>query len=251
MRAVITGATSGIGKEMAVYLHKRGWELVLTGRNSLQLARMAKQFGNHTRWIALDLAQPDAPYALHDFCKGMQIDLLVNNAGFGQFGEFTKTPLDRELAMLDVNVRAVHILTKLFLKDFQARNRGRILNVASIAGFMTGPLMSGYYAGKSYIVRLSLAIREELRRAGSSVTISLLCPGPVDTNFNRRAGVVFSLPSVDVKQVAALGIEGALAGKAIIIPGTLIHLLKFGIRFCPETILSAIIYQQQKRKGGA
>ncbi len=248
MKAVITGATSGIGKEMAIYLHSLGWELVLTGRNARRLEELAAAFGSDTKWIALDLSQREAPYALHDFCRNMEIDLLVNNAGFGEFGAFDTSCLEKELAMLDVNVRAVHILTKLFLQDFKAQKHGHILNVASIAGFMTGPLMAGYYASKNYVVRLSLAVREELRREKSPVSISLLCPGPVDTEFNQRAGVTFSMPPADAKRVARAGIDGALKGRALIIPGILVKLSKFGMRLCPETIGSQIVYYQQKRK---
>jgi len=173
MRALITGATSGIGKEMAFYLHRKGWQLVLTGRNEEMLKRMARKFGSSTKYIALDLANSDAPQKLYDFCKDMRIDFLINNAGFGIFGEFSETSLDSELELLDVNIRSVHILTKLFLRDFEKRGSGYILNVSSVAGFMTGPLMSSYYASKNYVVRLTLAIREELRRKRSNVTVSV------------------------------------------------------------------------------
>ncbi len=248
MRALITGATSGIGKEMAFYLHRRGWQLVLTGRNEEMLRRMAKKFGEGTRYIALDLAERDAPQRLYDFCQGTRIDFLINNAGFGVFGEFAETSLAQELAMLDVNVRAVHILTKLFLRDFEKQGRGHILNVASAAGFMTGPLMSGYYASKNYVVRLTLAIREELRRRRSGVTVSVLCPGPVDTDFSDRAGVQFSAAPAGAKYVAQYGIEQALAGKAVIVPTLKMKLALLGAKLCPEQPLAAAAYHIQKRK---
>ncbi len=250
MRALITGATSGIGKEMAFYLHRRGWQLVLTGRNEEMLRRMAKKFGEGTRYIVLDLAERDAPQQLYEFCQGTRIDFLINNAGFGVFGEFSETSLAQELAMLDVNVRAVHILTKLFLRDFEKRGRGHILNVASAAGFMTGPLMSGYYASKNYVVRLTLAIREELRRRRSGVTVSVLCPGPVDTDFSDRAGVQFSAAPADAKYVAQYGVEQALAGKAIIVPTLKMKLALLGAKLCPEQPLAAAAYHIQKRKRG-
>lgn len=250
MRALITGATSGIGKEMAFYLHRRGWQLVLTGRNEEMLRRMAKKFGEGTRYIALDLAGRDAPQKLYEFCQGTRIDFLINNAGFGVFGEFSETSLAQELAMLDVNVRAVHILTKLFLRDFEKRGRGHILNVASSAGFMTGPLMAGYYASKNYVVRLTLAIREEQRRRGSGVTVSVLCPGPVDTDFSDRAGVQFSAAPADAKYVARYGIEQALAGNAIIVPTLKMKLALLGAKLCPEQPLAAAAYHIQKRKRG-
>ncbi len=250
MKALITGATSGIGKEIAVYLHSLGYELILTGRNEAAIAQMAREFGTKTRYIALDLSDRQAPFLLYRFCKGQGVDFLVNNAGFGVHGEFMQTSLEDELSMLDVNVRAVHILTKLFLRDFVRQGNGRILNVASVAGFMTGPLMAGYYASKNYVVRLSLAIREELRRRKSPVTISVLCPGPVDTNFNRRAGVSFGMPSASAQEVAKLGVDGALRGKAVIIPKLLIKLSQLGSRFGPLSIQARMTYDIQKKKRG-
>lgn len=250
MRALITGATSGIGKEMAFYLHRRGWQLVLTGRNEEMLKRMAKKFGDSTRYIALDLAERDAPQKLHAFCKGMKIDFLINNAGFGIFGEFSDVPLEKELELIDVNIRALHILTKLFLRDFERQGSGRILNVASIAGFLTGPLMSTYYASKNYVLRLSLAIRDELRRKHSNVKISVLCPGPVATDFNDRAGASFDVPSANAKYVARYAIEQALNDRAVILPTLSIKLGSVAARLCPMTQQAAIVYHLQKRKGG-
>ncbi len=247
-RALITGATSGIGKEMAYYLHHCGWQLVLTGRDEAVLRRMAKQFGEGTRWIALDLAKSGNPQKLHDFCRGTRIDLLVNNAGFGVFGAFSETSLEQELAMLDVNIRAVHILTKLFLRDFERQGRGHILNVASSAGFLSGPLMAAYYASKSYVIRLTLAIREELRQRSSPVTVSVLCPGPVDTDFGDRAGVRFSAKPADAAYVARYGIEQALSGRTIIVPTLTMKLALFGAKLCPELPLTAAAYHIQKRK---
>lgn len=246
--ALITGATSGIGMEMAVSLHNRGWELVLSGRNEKMLRRMAQKFGGNTKYIALDLSERGSAEKLYQFCQGTQIDFLINNAGFGVFGEFTETDLDTELQLIDVNIRAVHILTKLFLKDFVKRNSGIILNVASSAGFLSGPLLSSYYASKNYVVRLSTAIREELRRKGSDVQISVLCPGPVDTNFNNRAGVTFSAKPVSAKYVARYALEGTFAGKGILIPTLGMKLGVIASKFVPEEIAVRFIYELQKRK---
>ena len=184
MKALITGATSGIGKAIAQEMSRRGISLILTGRNEEALLRMQETLPVHTEIIALDLAENQAPFTLYEFCRDKHVDILVNNAGFGVFGKFSETALQEELELLQVNVRALHILTKLFLRDFKKRNFGKILNVASSAGFLTGPLFSSYYASKNYVVRLSLAIAEELRRERSRVTISILCPGPVNTGFN-------------------------------------------------------------------
>lgn len=247
-RALITGATSGIGKEMAVYLHKTGWQLVLTGRNEDMLRRMAYKFGPDTKYIALDLSEQDAAERLYAFCQGMQIDFLVNNAGFGVFGAFTETSLEEELALINVNIRSLHILTKLFLRDFVKRDSGVILNVGSVAGFTTGPLLSSYYASKNYVVRLTTAIREELRRMGSHVNVSVLCPGPVDTDFNNRAGVTFSVKPANPRYVAQYGIEGALAGKGILLPTITAKVSALGSMLCPEPLMATLVWYVQKAK---
>ena len=143
---------------------------------------------------------------------------MINNAGFGDFGNFTETNLDKELDMIDLNIKAYHILTKLFLKDFVKRDYGRILNVASIAGFMSGPYMATYYATKNYIVSLSLAIYEELKKDKSNVKISIFCPGPVDTNFNNVANVKFNIPSLTSNYASKLAIDGMFKDKLIIVP---------------------------------
>ena len=176
------------------------------------------------------------------------VDILVNNAGFGVFGEFTETALQEELELLQVNVRALHILTKLFLRDFKKRNFGRILNVASSAGFLTGPLFSSYYASKNYVVRLSLAIAEELRREKSRVTISILCPGPVDTGFNDRAGVQFRVKALTPEAVAKEAVFGLLTGKLLIIPGMMMRVGVAASKLVPEKLLSRILYHVQAAK---
>lgn len=209
---------------------------------------MAKKFGEGTQYIALDLAEADAPQKLYEFCRNTRIDFLINNAGLGVFGDFAETSLEKELRMISVNICAVHILTKLFLRDFERQGRGHILNVASSAGFMSGPLMAGYYASKNYVVRLTLAVHEELRQKKSPVKVSVLCPGPVDTDFSERAGVHFSVKPADAKYVARYGIEHALSGTPIIVPSLQMKLALFGAKLCPEQTLSAIAYHIQNKK---
>ena len=233
---------------MAVYLHSMGWHLILTGRNREILHSMAKTFGSSTRTLAIDLSERGAAEKLYDFCKGTRVDFLINNAGFGVFGNFTDSSLDSELELIDVNIRALHILTKLFLKDMVARDRGLILNVGSIAGFSTGPMLSSYYASKNYVVRLTTAIREELRRKGSRVSVSVLCPGPVNTNFNNRAGVSFSMKPAEPKKIARYAIDHALAGECVLLPTLSVKLGWVGMKLCPETIAARFIYEFQKRK---
>ena len=175
---------------------------------------------------------------------------MINNAGYGLFGNTWETDLDTELKMIDLNIRAVHILTKLFLKDMIKKDNGRILNVASSAGLLKGgPLMSTYYATKSYVVSFSLAIYEELRRKNSNVKISVLCPGPVDTNFNNVAGVKFNIKSLTAEYVAKYAINQSLKNnKLIIVPGTATKLGVFVTRFLPTKLILKITYKIQERK---
>ena len=174
--------------------------------------------------------------------------MLVNNAGYGIFGKFDETDLNDEIDMINVNITALHILTKLFLRDFKKRNSGKILNVASSAGFLTGPLLSSYYASKNYVVRLSLAVAEELRRDHSKVTITILCPGPVDTNFNNRAGVSFSMKPISAEYAAEYAVEKTLSGKLLAIPGLSVKAGVFASRFVPNRLLSSVVYHIQKSK---
>lgn len=248
MKALITGASSGIGRDIARYLSSKGYELVLTARNEEKLRELQKTIGTKSEIITLDLAEENAPFELYKMCRGKNIDFLVNNAGFGVFGEFDKTELNDELDLINVNIRALHILTKLFLRDFKKRNRGIILNVASSAAFMTGPLMSSYYASKNYVLRLSLAVYEELRRSRSSVRISVFCPGPVNTGFNKRAGVSFSVKSISSEYAAKYAVDKCLEGKTIIIPSLQMKLGVFASRFAPHKLLSAIAYNIQHSK---
>ncbi len=248
MKALITGATSGIGMSMARILSAEGFGLILTGRNKAMLERLREELGEGTEIIAADLSEKEEVYRVYSFCRGKGVDMLINNAGFGIFGRFSDTDLEAELDMINVNVTAVHMLTKLFLRDFRRQGRGKILNVASSAGFMTGPLMSGYYASKNYVVRLSLAVAEELRREKSPVTITLLCPGPVDTDFNNRAGVSFSVKPVSADYAARCGIDSAMRGRLICIPGLTVRAGVFASRFVPHSLLSRITYNIQRNK---
>lgn len=248
MKALVTGATSGIGKCMAEYLASLGWELILTGRNEKALSQLENELPTKVYTIPADLSDKNEVFKVYRFCQKHDIDMLVNNAGFGIFGEFDKTDLENELDMINVNIVALHILTKLFLRDFKKKNSGTILNVASSAGFLTGPLLSSYYASKNYVVRLTLAIARELKKSRSKVKISLLCPGPVDTEFNKRAGVVFSIKPASPVTVAKYGIDCALKGKTTIIPTFMIKAGIIASRILPEEIVSAVTYKIQEKK---
>lgn len=167
MKALITGASSGLGREMARLLAARGYELILCARREERLRELAAELPVPCRIIAADVSDEQECRLLYEAVQSEELEVVINNAGFGLFGEFVTADLDEELRMIDTNVRAVHILTKLAVRDFVQRGRGYILNVSSSAGFLPGPLMATYYATKNYVLRLTEALREELRRAGS------------------------------------------------------------------------------------
>ncbi len=248
MKALITGATSGLGLAMAEILSNQGWELILTGRNSAVLKELQSRLKTNVYTVTCDLSKPENAYKLYNACKKHSIDLLINNAGFGVFGYFSETSLKSELEMINVNITSLHILTKLFLKDFLKRNSGRILNVASSAGFMTGPKLSGYYASKNYVVRLSLAIAEELRHMKTNVKISVFCPGPIDTNFNNRAGVKFSIKPKSAEYMAKYALEKTFENKPLIIPTFFMKVCVYFSKITPERMLSPVVFIIQNNK---
>lgn len=248
--ALVTGASSGIGRDIARELAKRGYSLILVARDNKKLEQLKKELNVEVTVIPMDLANYENCKKLHEEVKNnfKNIDVLINNAGFGEFGFFTETKLDKEINLINTNITAVHILTKLFLKDMQRADRGNILNVASIAGFLPGPLMAAYYSSKSYVLRLSQSLREELKKQKSNVKISVLCPGPVNTNFNNVAGVKFGLPSFSSEYVAKFTIRKMLKNKFMIIPGVTIKLTALASKIVPSIILSKFVYISQKRK---
>ena len=186
-------------------------------------------------------------YAVRAYAH-ITVDLLINNAGFGLFGLTTDTSLDRELEMINLNIKAVHILTKLFLQDFYQKDQGQILNVASSAGFLAGPRLNTYYATKNYVLKFTLAIYEELRHQSSHVKISCLCPGPVATEFNKVAGGKFNIEEKKSYQVAKYAIDKTLQNKLIIVPGLSVRLGLFFNRFIPTKLSLKVIYHIQERK---
>lgn len=249
MLALITGASSGIGYDMAKILSMKGYDLILVARRKERLLELKRTLSTTVTVIALDLSVPENCYTLYEKVRLKPIDMVINNAGFGLFGGFSKQPLDKELAMIDLNIKAVHILTKLFLQDFIARDHGYILNVASSAAFQPGPLMATYYATKAYVLHLTEAIYEELRRQKSQVYIGCLCPGPVATEFNQVANVTFSLKGLSSEEVAQYAIKKMLYRKRIIIPGLLMKLNVIFNRFIPRKLLLRITYYIQHQKG--
>lgn len=248
MKALITGASSGIGRDMARYLASKNIDLILVARRKENLEELKKDLNVNVTIIPLDLGIEKNVYKLYDKCKNENIDILINNAGFGLFGDFKDTNLDTELNMIDVNIKAPHILTKLFLKDFIKKDSGYILNVCSSAGFMAGPKLNTYYATKNYLTKLTMAINEELRQIKSNVVISCLCPGPVNTEFNKVAKGTFSIKGVSSEYVAKYGIDKLFQKKMIIIPTIMMKLAIFGTRFIPYRLQLIIAYHIQHRK---
>ena len=249
MKILITGGSSGIGKDMAKILAKKENELVIVARDENKLNETKKeleQMGAKVVSIAADLSKEENCIEIHK--KVQNVDILINNAGFGDCGDFTKTNLEKEIKMINTNIVAYHILTKLYLTDMKKRNSGKILNVASIAGFMPGPLMATYYATKNYVVKLSEAIREELKKEKSNVQISILCPGPVETNFNKVANVKFNLREANSMKIAEYAIKKLEKGKFYIVPGIDIKIAKIGAKLLPTNIISKFAYMMQKRK---
>ena len=246
MKALITGASSGIGRDIARELSKKGYELILVARNLEGLNEVKAELKTKVEVVSMDISNSENCKKLHEDYQ--DIDILVNNAGFGDCGYFTKTNLEKEIQMINTNIVAYHVLTKLYLQDMKEKNSGKILNVASIAGFMPGPLMATYYSTKAYVVRLSEAIREELKREKSKVQISILCPGPVDTNFNKVADVEFALKGLSSQYVAKYAVDKMFKRKFYIVPGWKIRLAKIGSKIAPTTLVAKVSYNMQRRK---
>lgn len=249
MKAVITGASSGIGREIARVLAERGCELILCSRDEAALNALARELPVACKVVAADLSLEANCRKLYEICRETGVNVLVNNAGFGVFGAFDKTDLDAELNLIDLNIRAVHILTKLFLADFkESGNACFILNVSSMAGFFAGPLFASYYASKNYVTRLSEGIAEELKRERSNVSISLLCPGPVSTGFGKRAGVSFGLAGTPIRVVANAAVNGMLCRKLYVVPGVSNKFLRFLGAIFTAKFCARIIYRLQATK---
>lgn len=247
MKALITGASSGIGRDIARYMSELGYDLIVVARRKEPLEELKNELKTNVDIEICDISIIDNCKSL--FEKHKDIDVLVNNAGFGVFGNFSETDLENELNLINTNVTAVHILTKLYLQEMEKRNSGKILNIASIAGLMPGgPLMAAYYASKNYVVSLSRAINKELKKKKSNVKVSVLCPGPVRTNFNNVAGVKFELKSLSSEFVAKFAINKMLKNKEIIIPGFVNKIAVIAAKFSPWKMTAEIVYHTQKRK---
>ena len=247
--AFITGATSGIGMEFARVFASEGYSLILTGRRTERLQALRERLNVECRIITADLAEEARCRSLLDEIADARIDVFINNAGFGAVGSFLETDPDKELSMIKVNDIAMHVLFKGVLRKMQAQGHGTILNVASSAGLLPGgPYMAGYYASKAYVVSLTRAVATELKELGSSVYVGCLCPGPVDTEFNSVADVVFSLKGITTAQCVAEALKGMRTRKTVIVPTAKMKLAVFFGRFIPQGLLLRITARQQKKK---
>lgn len=253
---LITGASSGIGKCLAHCFARNQFDLVLVARQTEKLKSIAQelrqQYGNKVLISVNDLNDPKAPEKLFQdlASRNMQIQVLVNNAGFGEYGFFEEISLEKELSMMQVNMVAVVHLTKLFLKQLPKGQPGKILNVASTAAFQPGPLMSVYFATKAFVLSFSEALANEL--ATRKVTVTALCPGPTQTEFEQRANLegspLFARGAASASDVAAAGFEALMAGKIIAIPGHKNKLLAFATRFAPRKLVTKLVRTFQEKK---
>ncbi len=248
MKALITGASSGIGREIALYLSDLGYDIIVVARNDRALKELQREVKTKVEIVKMDLTDRENVWKLHEMYKREPIEVLVNNAGFGVHGLVTETDLEKDLELIDLNITALHMLTKLFLVDMKKRNLGYILNVSSVAGFLSGPLMAEYYASKNFVLSYTRAIYKELKKEGSEVHISALCPGPTKTNFNKVAKVEFRAKPYSAEYVAEYGINKMFEEKPVIVPGLKMKLLHLASKILPTGITSELAYEIQKRK---
>ncbi len=248
VKCLITGASSGIGRSLAKKLSDQGYDLILVARSEDKLLELKKELKTNTSIIIKDLKDQEEVMSLYEELKNENIDLLINNAGFGLFGLTHETDLNKELEMIDLNIKAVHILTKLFLKDFIKKDSGKILNVSSSAGFLPGPKLNTYYATKNYVTQYTLAISEELKQIKSNVKISCLCPGPVNTQFNQVANGNIKIKGIDSDYVANYTLKKLAKNKLIIIPTFKMKVILLLSKMLPLKLLLKINYNIQERK---
>ena len=247
--AVITGASSGIGTEFAKRLAKEGYPLVLVARRKERLEKLAQELDTECIIMTADLSDMDECKRMMQELDSVEIEVFVNNAGFGYCGETLTIETETELNMIDLNVKAMHLLVKLALVKMVERNKGYILNVASSAGLLpAGPYMSAYYATKAYVTSFTRGVAEELRRRRSDVYVGCLCPGPVDTEFNKVANVEFALKGISAKYCANYAITQMFKKKITIVPAFKMKALVVLARYIPTKLYIKIAAKQQRKK---
>lgn len=247
MKALVTGGSSGIGLAIAKKLDSMGYDIILVSRNKKKLEAIKQELANNTTTIATDISSTYNCKKLFKKVKDEDIDILINCAGVGQFGYFNESKIDDDLDLIDLNIEATHTLTKLFLKYFNEKNNGYILNVASTASFSPGPLMATYFASKAYVYRLTMAINEELKHLKSNVYVGCFCPGPVNTHFNDKLGIKFS-KALDSNEAAEIAIKGMFKRKTTIIPSFSQRLNARFSKLVPRKYLLKANYNVQIKK---
>ncbi len=249
--AVITGASSGMGAEFARQLSKKGYELLLIARRRDRLVELASSLETKTDIFVCDIAIEDDCKSLLEYIGDKKVDVFLNNAGFGDCGNFVDTDLDKDLNMIDVNVRALHYLMKGILRKMMPYNEGYLLNIASSAGILPGgPYMATYYATKAYVRSLSLAVNQELKEAGSKIYVGCLCPGPVNTEFSATANVEFTLKGISAEFCVRYALDQMFARKPMILPAITIKGVYLFNRICPLRLALRLTSRQQRKKLG-
>lgn len=244
--ALITGASDGIGRDMSYILSNMGYHIIVVARNKEKMEKNFKNIKNKTI-IAMDLSLTENCYNLYNMVKDKNIDILINNAGYGVFGQFLNTNLYDELNMIDLNIKCLHILTKLFLKDMVKKDRGYILNVASIGSFFPSPLLSSYYGSKAYVLSLTLAIKQELKTKKSNVYVGAFCPATINTGFHKKAGLKGNVKGLDSYKASKYAIYKMFNKKTVIIPGCA-KVFPFFIDIMPRGFITKIAYKIQIKK---
>lgn len=254
--ALITGASKGIGRELAFIFAEKGCDLLLAARSEQELVRLKElleeQYGVTVHTFNSDLSLPDSAQQLYDAIKneGIDVDYLVNNAGFGDYGAFADTSWERYGNMIQLNIVSLTCLTHLFVTDWQGRKAGRILNISSTAAFQPGPMMAVYFATKSFVLSLSEAVDNEMRAAG--ITITALCPGPTATHFGdeskmNASQLVKNVQIADARSVAMLGYRSMMKGRPVVIHGAMNKVAPFVVRFLPRRWVTRLSAQVMKR----
>ncbi len=249
--AVVTGASAGLGTEFAKQLAEKGYKIILTARREERLKRLAESLDVECIVIPADLSKTEECLRFFEAIKDMKIDILINNAGFGDCNLFLEGSLNKELDMIDVNIKAMHTLCKLMLQKMQKENHGYILNVASSAGLLpAGPYMATYYATKAYVTSLTQAIARELKEIDSKVYVGALCPGPVDTEFNDVANVEFALKGISVDYCVEYALQQMIRRQTVIVPTMIMKLSTTMGHMSPRSLAVKITSGQQRRKLG-
>lgn len=249
MYALITGASSGIGREMALILAQKGYDLILAARRKDRLEKMKalleKRYSIHVVAVVCDLSRKADCLSLCNAFQDYPVEILINGAGFGKIGYITETSLETQLSMIDTNITALHILSRQFAKQAE---HGYILNIASIAASQPDPFFAVYGATKAYVSSFSLALGYELKKQGSSVSVTTLCPGPVATEFDQVAGASVSLNAISAKKCAKEGLRGMFRKKRLVIPSFTTKAAYLASKLSPLAVILPVIHRIQRKK---